>query len=248
MTDAGSHRRATEGHYPALARLHSLVRPMSYLEIGVRAGSSLRLATRSAVCIGVDPAPQLEGEWSRGCRVFPTTSDAFFAQHDLTVELGGRPLDMAFLDGMHLFDFVLRDVINIERHSSARTVLVIHDCTPLDARTSARERETDFWTGDVWKIVPCLARYRPGLLVSVLDVEAPGLCVVTGLDRGSEVLAARYQAIIDEFVPQRFDDYERAAHELAGLRVSFEQAVRLHGLDRGEAREKADPQARRAGG
>ena len=48
------------------------------------------------------------------------TSDAFFASGFLG-KLGIVP-DFAFIDGMHLFEFALRDFINVEKHATADTV------------------------------------------------------------------------------------------------------------------------------
>ena len=44
------------------------------------------------------------------------TSDDFFASHDLAQVLGGRPVDLAYIDGMHQFEFALRDFMNLERY------------------------------------------------------------------------------------------------------------------------------------
>ena len=41
--------------------------------------------------------------------LFPQTSDEFFARNDVGAELGGLPVDLAFIDGMHHFEFALRD-------------------------------------------------------------------------------------------------------------------------------------------
>ena len=35
------------------------------------------------------------------------TSDAFFEQHDLRALLGDRPVDVAYIDGLHLFVYPL---------------------------------------------------------------------------------------------------------------------------------------------
>ena len=65
------------------------------------------------------------------------TSDEFFAEHDLRELLGG-PVELAFIDGLHLFEQVLRDFVNLERCSTAHTVIILHDCLP--ARRGDGER------------------------------------------------------------------------------------------------------------
>ena len=49
------------------------------------------------------------------CHLFEMTSDAFFAAHSPSALLG-RPVDLAFIDGMCRFELALRDVLNIEPH------------------------------------------------------------------------------------------------------------------------------------
>ena len=92
--------------------------------------------------------------------MFALTSDDFFAQQDVRSAFGGRALDLAFIDGMHRFEFALRDFINIERLCSANSVILMHDCYPLDARTAQRERQTGFWSGDIWRLVMLLREQR----------------------------------------------------------------------------------------
>ena len=48
--------------------------------------------------------------------------------------------ELVFIDGLHLFEQVLRDLINVERHSTTDTVVLLHDCLPLDEVTSGRRR------------------------------------------------------------------------------------------------------------
>ena len=54
-------------------------------------------------------------------------------------ELGGKTLDLAFIDGMHHFEFALRDFINVEKYCSADSIILIHDVYPIDA-TERRSR------------------------------------------------------------------------------------------------------------
>ena len=43
-----------------------------------------------------------------------STSDDFFARPDAAEVLGGVPLDLAFIDGMHQFEYALRDFMHLE--------------------------------------------------------------------------------------------------------------------------------------
>jgi hypothetical protein len=185
-----------------LGRLHAELRPRTYLEIGVETGASLRLARAGTRSVGIDPDPQLLYAFDpTSTAVIRATSDAFFQAPLSRAMFRGDAVDLAFLDGMHLFEHTLRDFINVERRSHEGSAIVMHDCLPIDRVTAARERTTDVWTGDVWKVVWALRRHRPDLHVVVCDVEPSGLAIVTGLDPTSTVLADRYHEIVAELMP-----------------------------------------------
>jgi len=188
-------------NYLALLRLlHRRLKPRTYVEVGVASGRSLQRARPGTHCIGIDPAPSLRVALSETTRIFESTSDEFFAHHDLRALLGGLEVDLGFIDGMHLFEFALRDFINLERACGVNSVIAVHDCDPPDAEAATRETTTDFWTGDVWKLVLCLKRHRPDLDVTVVDVPPSGLGIVTNLDPGSTLLDERYAEICDDLV------------------------------------------------
>jgi hypothetical protein len=86
---------------------------------------------------------------------------------------------------------------------------MFHDCFPLDEITSLRDRMTLFWTGDVWKIIICLKKYRPDLKVSVVKTSPSGLGFVTGLDPDNKVLLENYEKIVSEFEDFDFDYLSR---------------------------------------
>ena len=92
-----------------LARFHETLRPESYLEIGVRCGDSLRLARPGTPTVAIDPRPQIEHPIDARVRLYPISSDGFFRQYELLAELGTPRLGLAFIDGLHTFEQVLRD-------------------------------------------------------------------------------------------------------------------------------------------
>jgi Methyltransferase domain len=173
-------------YYQVLRWIHEDLRPANYVEIGVRKGMSLRMAVPGTPCIGVDPNPILDRELPE-TRIFALTSDAFFARHDLRDLLGG-PVALAFIDGLHLFEQVLVDFINVERHSDPETVILLHDCLPFDEITSNREQTTDFYSGDVWKAAMALVQHRPDLEMTTIRTAPTGLTLVRGLDAESRVM------------------------------------------------------------
>jgi len=183
-----------------LDRIQQTLRPRTYVEIGVRFGTSLQLALPGTTCVGIDPAAELRYPVPRRAEVFNMTSDEFFATHDLCEVLGNRPVDIAFIDGMHWFEYALRDFANIEAACSPGSVVFIHDCYPIDAASAARERTTKLWSGDVWKTILALRDLRPDLDVVTLDAKPTGLAMVTRLDPTSTALAETMDAAIEHYM------------------------------------------------
>ena len=196
-------------YYHLLGRIHRHLKPRTYVEIGVCCGDAIVLADKSEVCIGIDPAPNIRVVLPRLAKIYKMTSDAFFVDKSLTAQLRKTPVDLAFIDGMHRFEFALRDFINLERYSKRDATILVHDCRPLDRATSTREQNTAFWTGDVWKLVVCLKKYRPDLQIRTADAAPAGLTIIRGLDPESATLSSRLREIEEEFVPQDFDQIEQ---------------------------------------
>jgi SAM-dependent methyltransferase len=174
-----------------LDRLHRELAPAHYLEIGVRHGASLALARGPAT--GVDPAPALDRELPSTTEVFALTSDDFFAQH-----LGETAPDLCFIDGMHLFEYALRDFMNAERCAAPGAIVIIDAIFPNHAVQGQRERRTRAWAGDIWRLVEVLRRYRPDLFLMPLDVCPAGLLLVAGFDPANRVLWDAYNPIVRE--------------------------------------------------
>ena len=71
-----------------LARIHQLLRPRTYVEIGVFKGKSMVLAGPDTDSIGIDPEPQPAFDLGPRCRILAMTSDAYFATRDLGMQAG----------------------------------------------------------------------------------------------------------------------------------------------------------------
>ena len=203
-------KHAGVGYLKLLRRLHAVKRPKTYLEIGTAAGKTLALARCARIAI--DPRFRLERDVTQGrpggepaCHLFEMTSDAFFAAQSPSA-LFERPVDLAFIDGMHHFEFALRDFMNIEPHCRPDSLIVLHDCLPVDAHMArrdprdrsgaARAHYPGAWAGDTWKALWILQRYRPDLRIFAFDAPPSGLVVVTHLDPASTRLNQIYEEAI----------------------------------------------------
>lgn len=212
-----AHMRATGQNYlDFLAQMHRSIAPHWYLEIGTQTGKSLLAAECN--CISVDPEYTLKHEImgrKPSLMLFQQTSDSFFASGVL--DRLGQKMDLAFLDGMHLYEYLLRDFINAERYMTPEGVIVMHDCLPFEPSMAERDRrnaKTRAWTGDVWKVIPILRKYRPELEISLFDAAPTGLTVVRNLDPGNDVLQRHYDEIIESF-----DKADDVAEQVAAFPV-----------------------------
>ena len=229
--------RGTIFYRDILDLLHLTLKPSRYVEIGVRHGASLSLAQCPA--IGIDPIPEINIALPKHVQIFRETSDWFFAEH--AAQAIGDSVDLAFIDGMHRFEYALRDFMNIELFSHEGTVVVFDDIFPNHPKQARRDRQTQVWTGDVWKIVPCLRKYRPDLTLIPINTKPTGLLIILGLDRNNRVLREQYNPVVREFLemaatpPADILNRENAYDDLSGELFSL-----LHTIS--EARLKSDRQ------
>jgi hypothetical protein len=147
---------ARDGNYLSfLKSLHENIYE-GYFEIGTRTGASLSLSKSPSVSI--DPFFQLNTspvENKDFCLMFQETSDSFF-ENRLSL-LSGLKCQLAFIDGMHLFEYALRDFINLAKISSDKSLFLFHDPIPWTFEMTTRNYEDlprgSAWTGDIWKLV-----------------------------------------------------------------------------------------------
>ena len=188
--------RGKHPYIEVLKYLHKRIMPKLYVEIGVFKGSSLKLSQSNTIAI--DPFPNEELKSGPNVLLYQLTSDDYF-EFKAKEELHNQLIDMAFIDGMHHFENVLKDFINIERYASKSTVVVIDDVYPGSKEQTKRKRETIVWMGDVYKIHHCLKQYRPDLKMCILDTRPGGLLMISNLDGGNNVLKEKFNAIVDRY-------------------------------------------------
>jgi hypothetical protein len=220
-----------EDYFHVLARIHRHLRPRTYLEIGVSRGESLACVLPQTQVLGIDPAPNLARPPPANVRIYRETSDDFFARYVPSAELGGQPVELAFIDGMHHFEYALRDFINVERACSGSSVILMHDCYPLDERTARREQVTGFWSGDIWRLMLLLRTHRPDLVVRTIATPPTGLGIVLNPDPTSQLLADRVDELIGEYLAKDFGVLATRKPEALGL-IENRWAVIRELLDR----------------
>lgn len=73
-----------------------------------------------------------------------TTSDLFFKDNKLN-------FDIVFIDGLHHYEQVKKDINNSLRFLNLGGIILLHDCLPSNVFDQAVPRCTYNWNGDVWK-------------------------------------------------------------------------------------------------
>tara|TARA_B100000945_G_scaffold321348_1_gene335355 strand:+ start:961 stop:1638 length:678 start_codon:yes stop_codon:yes gene_type:complete len=110
-----------------------------YLEIGCfkdETFSEIKIKDK----VGVDP---ISGGNVR------LTSDNFFRTNK-------DKFDIIFIDGLHTFNQVKKDIYNSLNTLNEDGLLLIHDCLPKRIRDQMVPRAHEHWNGDVWKaLVEC---------------------------------------------------------------------------------------------
>ena len=106
----------------------------SYLEIGTF-DDELFTFIKCEVKIGVDPA---SGGTHR------MTSDTFFLKNN-------QKFDCIFIDGLHHYDQVIKDIENSLEVLNNGGIILIHDCLPASLGAQSVPRTEINWNGDVWK-------------------------------------------------------------------------------------------------
>lgn len=181
-----------------LGQVHQRLSPPTYLEIGIRHGGSLSLSRSRSV--GIDPAYKLRFDLPLDVALFRETSDAYFEREDPLEALDDAPIAFSFIDGLHLAEFALRDFVNVERFSAWTTAVVFDDILPRTVEEANRDRTTDAWTGDVYKVLEVLEKHRPDLICLRIGTQPTGLGLILGLDPDSTVLTDTYAQIEREIV------------------------------------------------
>lgn len=157
------------------------IKDPSYLEIGC-ASDSLFNSVPCLNKIGVDP---VSGGNVR------KTSDDFFA-------LNKERFNVVFIDGLHTYEQVRKDVINSIKVINDGGWIAVHDMLP---RTWKEHHipiiASGAWTGDVWKVAFELSK-TDGIEFKILKIDH-GVGVIKVLNRNTELKDFREELTFKEF-------------------------------------------------
>ena len=181
-----------------LSRLHSRLQPRTYVEIGIDKGLSMTLS--HVPSIGIDPDYRIVAEIQTDVQLARTTSDEFFAAADPLAHLPFPVIYLAFIDGMHLAEYALRDFLSIERFTHPTSVVVFDDVLPPTVLAANRYRRSGIWAGDVYKAVSALREERPDLVVLEVDTVRTGVAVVLCPDASRDGVHPGYDTWVERVV------------------------------------------------
>ena len=124
----------------------------SYLEIGCQSDINFsKIIIKNK--IGVDPQ---SGGTHR------MTSDDFFKQNKIT-------FDLIFIDGLHVYEQVLKDIENSLKVLNDNGVILVHDCLPAKIWHQTIPQTHSSWNGDVWKSI---VKSRTRIDIDTYTIEA----------------------------------------------------------------------------
>ena len=108
----------------------------SYLEIGCDENQNFDKINIQEK-IGIDP--------KKGGNI-KMTNDIFFRTNQ-------KNFDCIFIDGLHLYEQVKRDINNSIKFLNKDGIILLHDCLPNRLYDQAVPRCKINWNGDVWKAI-----------------------------------------------------------------------------------------------
>ena len=137
---------------------------INYLEIGICDGDTFKRIEIEHKD-GVDPNPVDAGiEYTN----YTITSDDFF---DLLRGHDEIKYDIIFIDGLHYWEQVEKDLTNSLNHLQPNGIVVMHDCNPMFEVTQRRYAVVGAWNGDTWKAFAKFRMTREDLEMYVVDTD-----------------------------------------------------------------------------
>lgn len=191
-----------------LQLIHQHLKAATYLEIGVASGSSLGLAGANCRAIGIDPGFTLQRSIAAWAKLFYLPSDDYFAQQDTRALLGGKDIELSFIDGLHTFDQVFRDLINVMPFLSTQSHVILHDVYPVLGITAERVRKSIFSAGDVWKVTSLVREFLPHLEFTTIPTAPSGLFLIKGFTgKAEDIDNAKVADRVGELLLETYDEH-----------------------------------------
>ena len=81
-----------------------------------------------------------------------------------------KKFDCIFIDGLHIYDQVKRDILNSLKFLNKNGFVLVHDCLPESLSKQAVPRYRLNWNGDVWKAIVDL-RQDPYLEIFTCNID-----------------------------------------------------------------------------
>ena len=174
----------------------------SYLEIGCDKDQSFsRIKINKK--IGVDP---ISGGTIRD------TSDNFFINNK-------DKFDIIFIDGLHHYEQVIKDVYNSLDTLNDNGHILIHDCLPRTIAHQAIPRYRGSWNGDVWKSIVEL-RTKSNLEVFTCEIDF-GVGVIRKKNNTNPL-----DIKINDFKKLKFKDYYHNNKKFMNV-ISYDQILKI---------------------
>jgi len=111
--------------------------------------------------IGVDPVS--------GGNIRKTSDDFFKENND--------KFDIVFIDGLHTYEQVKKDILNSVNFLNVNGIILVHDCMPDSLGKQAVPRYKMQWNGDVWKAIVDL-RQKEDLDIYTCEMDQ-GIGIIT---------------------------------------------------------------------
>jgi hypothetical protein len=132
------------------------IKAKRYLEIGVDNGINFN-NVNCEYKVGVDPNPKISN-------IIAKTSDEFFLHNT-------ESFDLIFIDGLHIYDQVYRDITNSLAVLSSNGYIICHDTNPTSEERQQVPWTGGDWNGDCWKAFVKLYSERTDLEMITIDTD-----------------------------------------------------------------------------
>ena len=173
------------------------IKAKSYLEIGVDEGTNFDRID-CGYKVGVDPNPKIKN-------IVAMTSDDFFAQNKET-------FDIIFIDGLHVYEQVYRDINNALAVLNPNGYIICHDMNPPTKERQISpfpggEWKGEEWNGDCWKAFVHLRKERIDLDMMTVDA-----------DEGVSLISHGFQVPLSGDIQLTYDELDKNRAEWLNLK------------------------------